>query len=253
MWLEQLDAWAVALTFAAAMVVFWTVGWRRARRASAPPVGDASSRFTDASMALLGLLLAFTFSMSLNRYDERRAAALLESNAIGDLYTCASLLPEPGGSKLQTILADYTRGRLEGRRRRALRTEPERVMREARQMHTQAAEVVAAVIAGGTPIAVPLVNTLNEVGSSHAAYLAAYRERLPGIVLVLLLLGSVIPAFLMGQHQGTSGTLRLSGPFCFGLLVTLVIYVTFDLNQPSGGLITVGEETLEQLLQSMAK
>jgi hypothetical protein len=196
-------------------------------------------------------LLAFTFSMSLNRYDERRGAALVESNAIGDLYTCASLLPEPGGSKLRTILVDYTKRRLEGRRQRALRTDPERVMREARQMHAQAAEVVAAVIEEGTAIAVPLVNTLNQVTSSHAAYLAAYRERLPGIVLVLLLLGSVIPAFLMGQHQGASGIVRLSGPCCFGFLVTLVIYVTFDLNQPSGGLITVGDETLERLLQSM--
>ena len=55
----------------------------------------------------------------------------------------------------------------------------------------------------------------------------------------------------MGQHQGRSGSVRLSGPLDFGGLVTLVIYVTFDLNQPSGGLITVGEETLVQLLQSM--
>ena len=72
-------------------------------------------------------------------------------------------------------------------------------------------------------------------------------------VLALLLLGAVIPAFLMGQHQATSGTRRLAGPCGFGVLVTLVIYVTFDLNQPSGGFITVGEETLVLLLQSMQK
>jgi hypothetical protein len=75
---------------------------------------------------------------------------------------------------------------------------------------------------------------------------------LPGIVLILLLLGSVIPAFLMGR-QGASTTVHRSGPLAFGLMVALVIYVTFDLNQPSGGLITVGEEPLVELLKSMSK
>jgi hypothetical protein len=56
----------------------------------------------------------------------------------------------------------------------------------------------------------------------------------------------------MGQHEGAVGTVRLSGPVCFGLLVTCVIYVTFDLNQPSGGLITVDQASLVHLIQSMS-
>src|SRR6185436_17207708 len=195
---------------------------------------------------------AFTFSMALNRYDDRRAATVAETNAIGDLYTCATLLPEPSRSTLQALLADYTTRRLEARRRRALRYEPELVMREAREMQTRATAMVAAMVEERSVIAVPLVNTLNEVTSSYAAYVAAYRERLPGIVLVLLLLGSIIPALLMGR-QGASSPVHASGPIAFAVLVTVVIYVIFDLNQPSGGVITVGEDAWVQLLQSMAK
>jgi len=179
-------------------------------------------------------------------------ATVAESNAIGDLYTCATLLPEPSRSELQTILADYTTHRLDARRRRALRYEPELVMREAREMQARATGIVAALVEERSPIAVPLVNTLNNVTSSYTTYLAAYRERLPGIVLVLLLLGAIIPAFLMGRH-GALNTVHASGPIAFGVLVTVVIYVIFDLNQPSGGVITVGEEAWVQLLQSMAK
>jgi hypothetical protein len=69
---------------------------------------------------------------------------------------------------------------------------------------------------------------------------------------MLLLLGSVIPAFLMGRQSATN-LVHKSGPLAFGLLVTFVIYCTFDLNQPSGGLITVGEEPLVELLKSMTK
>ena len=250
-WIAGLDPWAIALTFAVAMTAFFALGSIRGRRSPAP-AGDNGAKFTDASMALLGLLLAFTFSMALNRYDERRQAMVAETNAIGDLYTSATMLPEPTRSKFQTILADYTQHRLEGRRQRALRNEPERVMGEARQMQAQATDIVAAMVEERSPIIVPLLNNLNEVTSSYATYLAAYQERLPVIVLVLLLLGAMIPAFLMGR-QGALNTVHRSGPVSFALLVTLVIYVTFDLNQPSGGLITVGDEPLVQLLKSMAK
>ena len=194
-----------------------------------------------------------TFSMALNRYDDRRAATVAETNAIGDLYTCATLLPEPSRSALQAVLADYTARRLEARRRRALRYEPELVMREAQQMQARATAMVAAIVEERSPIVVPLVNTLNDVTSSYAAYRAAYRERLPGIVLVLLLLGSIIPALLMGRQGASSTVQHASGPIAFAVLVTAVIYVIFDLNQPSGGVITVGEESWRQLLQSMAK
>jgi len=249
--IARLDAWVIALTFSVAMTAFFLLGtWRG--RSSPAPAGDHGTKFTDASMALLGLLLAFTFSMALNRYDDRRTAMVAESNAIGDLYTVASLIPDPGRSTLQTLLAEYISHRLEGRRHRALRYEPAVVLREAQQMHRQATAMVAAAVEEQSPVTVPLVDTLNDVISSFATYVAAYRERLPGIVLILLLLGSVIPAFLMGR-QGALNTVHRSGPLAFGVLVTLVIYVTFDLNQPSGGLITVGEEPWVQLLQSMTK
>ena len=251
MWIAGLDAWVIALTFAVSMIGFFALGSWRGRRSPAP-AGDTGDKFTDASMALLGLLLAFTFSMALNRYDDRHQAMVAETNAIGDLYTNATLLPEPARSEFQTLLFDYTTHRLEGRRRRALRNEPEEVLLEARQMQAKATDIVAKMVEERTPITVPLVNTLNNVTSTYATYLAAYRERLPGIVLVLLLLGAVIPAFLMGR-QGATNTVHTSGPLAFGLLVALVIYVTFDLNQPSGGLITVGEEPLVELLKSMAK
>jgi len=79
--IARLDAWVIALTFAGAMTAFFTLGSWWGRRSPAP-AGDHGGKFTDASMALLGLLLAFTFSMALNRYDDRRSAA--RSHDIGN-------------------------------------------------------------------------------------------------------------------------------------------------------------------------
>jgi len=101
---ERIAPLLMALVFLAAMLAAWGTGWRKGRRAKLEPGEDPEIKFTDAALALLGLLLAFTFSMSLGRHDQRRAMAIAESNAIGDFYTSASLLKEPNRSQLQDVV-----------------------------------------------------------------------------------------------------------------------------------------------------
>jgi hypothetical protein len=242
-----------ALVFAGAMLALWSIGWMRGRRLPPETGEDPGIKFTDASMALLGLLLAFTFSMALGRHDQRRLAAVAESNAIGDFYTCASLLQEPSRSKLQTVMRDYARHNLAMARASARETDQEQAIQRCQEMQARMTDIVAEGLAGGTTIAVPLTNTLNNVTSTNASHLAANQERLPWIIVILLLLGSVVPAFLMGLKQGASHRANLSGTFSFVVLVSLVILVTLDLNQPARGLIRVNYESLERLVQSMGK
>ena len=114
-------------------------------------------------------------------------------------------------------------------------------------------ELVGDALATGTPIAIPLTNTLNNVTSSHAARLAAYRDRLPWSIVLLLLLSSVIPAYLMGQQQAAAQKLHPAGMLSFIFLVTMVINVTLDLNQPTTGMITVSQEPMKRLIESMGE
>ncbi len=65
-------------------------------------------KFTDSSLAILGLLLAFTFSMALGMHDHRRLMVVQESNAIGDFFTSASILKDPYRSALQSLIRTYT-------------------------------------------------------------------------------------------------------------------------------------------------
>ena len=251
--IERPEAWMTALIFAMAMLTSWSIGWWWGRRSRPEPGEDPGTKFTDASMALLGLLLAFTFSMALGRHDQRREAAVAESNAIGDFYTCATLLKEPSRSRLQTVLRDYAKLKLDMARESAPAADQEQAIQRCQEMHARMTDIVAEVLGQGTAIAVPLTNTLNNVTSSHAARLAANQERLPWVIVALLLLGSVVPAFLMGLQQGASHKAHLSGTLSFIVLVTLVIFVTLDLNQPARGFIRVNQDSLERLIQSMAK
>jgi hypothetical protein len=251
--IDRLDAWVAAVIFTAAMLAFWSSGWRWGQRLPSNPGEDPGTKFTDASMALLGLLLAFTFSMSLGRHDLRRQAAITESNAIGDFYTCASLLKEPSRSKLQNVLREYARHNLDMTRASALEMDQEKSIQRCQEMHARMTGIVAEAVAEGTPIANPLTNTLNNVTSSNAVHFAANQAKLPWTIVALLLLGSVVPTFLMGLHQGASHKAHLSGTFSFIVLVTLVIYVTLDLNQPTKGFITVNYGSLERQIKAMGK
>lgn len=250
---HKIDAWLVALAFAVAMVGSWAVGWRRGRRLPPESGEDPGTKFTDASVALLGLLLAFTFSMALGRYEQRRQAVVDESNAIGDFYTCASLLKEQYRSRLQDLIRDYAQHQLNTPEEKLAGAEDERENQYCMDAYARMTDVVNQALADGTPIAVPLTNTLNNVTSTRASRLAAYKHRLPWSIVALLLLSALAPSFLIGEKQGASKKVHLSGTVSFIVLVSLVIFVTIDLNQPRRGLITVSQDSLERVIQSMAK
>ena len=250
---DMLDAWLAALGFIVCMSAAWAFGWRLGRRAPTTPGEDPSIKFTDASMALLGLLLAFTFAMALNRHDSRRAAVVADSNAIGDFYTCATLLKDPIRSKLQDVIREYGHLRLEMAHGRVPASRQAAALQECSDLQSRMTALVAEALQEGTPIAVPLTNTLNNLTSSHASRLAAYQESLPWSIVLLLLLNAITPAFLLGEQQGESTKVHFSGTICFIILVGLVIFVVLDLNQPARGLIRVNVESLEQVLRSMEK
>jgi hypothetical protein len=61
---ERIDPFWLALVFAASMLVVSGIGWWRGGGGNPEPGEDPGIKFTDAALALLGLLLAFTFSTS---------------------------------------------------------------------------------------------------------------------------------------------------------------------------------------------
>jgi len=250
----DIEPWLAAVLLAVFMAASWAVGWRAGSaiqgRGDPPPEG----KLDDAALALLGLLLAFTFSMALGKYDRRREALVNDSNAIGDFYTCATLVPDPVRTRLQGVLRDYTRLRLElGNADSPSREEISRSLKRLDAMHGQMTALVGEALAAGTPIAVPLTNTLNEVTSSQASRLAALRDRLPQSAMILLAVAAALASALMGRQQGATGRASLPETAAFIVIVSLTVWVTVDLNHPTRGFIRVSQEPMQRLLDSMGR
>jgi hypothetical protein len=251
--LTEIDAWLLVLFLAAAMSAAWGIGWWLGTRSRARHGEQAGSKFDDASLAFVGLLLAFTFGMSLAKHDHRRDMVVADSNAIGDFYTCTSMLKEPVRTKLQSVIREYLELRIEVGRKRIDQAALEEALRRSEQMQAQMTDLAVAAVNEGTPIAVSLTNTLNAVTSNHAERLAAAKDRLPASIVLLLFVSAIMSTMLVGREQGLMGRIEIAGTLTFILLVTLAVYVTLDLNQPQTGMVIVNQEPIQRLLSSMPR
>jgi hypothetical protein len=241
--------WLSALVLGAAMLATFAVGWRVGRRW--PRLGKAPpSRLDSATLAIVGLVLAFTFSLAMTEHKERREQALEDANAISNLHACASLLDDPVRGQLRALVRRYLERRvmLARARKRAVLA---RELPIIDQMHAEMLELVREAVAQRTPVTTPLVNALNQVTSRNAARLAALHHRLPWIIVVLLGVAAIVSTFAVGVQQGALGDRNLVHMTVFSVLVSLVVWVTLDLNQPGTGIIAVSQEPLERLLATM--
>ena len=60
-----------------------------------------------ATLTLLGLIIGFTFSMAVTRYDQRKNYEEEEANAIGTEYVRVDLLPGGDAEKVRELLRSY--------------------------------------------------------------------------------------------------------------------------------------------------
>ena len=60
-----------------------------------------------ATLTLLGLIIGFTFSMAIARYDLRQTYEEAEANAIGTEFLRADLLPSKNAQAVKSLLNDY--------------------------------------------------------------------------------------------------------------------------------------------------
>ena len=251
-WIFELNAWLIGLLLFFLLVAVWMGGrsWGRHRATSG---ASAGSKIDDASLALMGLLLGFTFAIAIQKHDNRRDRLVEDSNSIGDFYTTASLLKEPVRSELMNVTRDYARHRLELARAPKLlgASNIDESIDQVNTLQTQMTALVRRAVDEGTPATVPLVNTLNNLTSSHASRLAATRDRVPGSIVALLFLAAVVSIGVVGRSQGIEGKRATLSTLFFILLVTFTLYTTLDLNQPGRGLIRVSQEPMERLLTSM--
>src|SRR6059058_1312399 len=192
MQLDPLDAfpiWVTMLLIAILLVSASELGFRVGGRKSPGEKSD-QGHVLSAMLALLGLLVGFTFSIAVTRHELRRSLVVEEANAIGTEYLRAQLVPEPFRAQLVEALRRYTDARLSladaGEDRAAIARAESIAASLQKQMWATTVEAEPYVEpAALTSLVTAGMNTLIDAASSRHAALDA---RLPTVAFGSLLL-----------------------------------------------------------------
>jgi len=234
------------------MLLSTEIGFRSGRRRkSLPREAVTQANAVLASMlGLLALLLAFTFSAALQRYDERSQAVVAESNAIGTAYLRARLLPTEMRDEVQGELRDYLELRLqEGHissthtaERASLQLQANRAAARLWDQAVKAAEQDAGPVTSGL-----FVQSLNELIDANGIRNASLSRHVPEVVLLLMFATIVMTTATLGYASGIAGHRVTLAAFVLVILIALVVFLIIDLDRPRRGIIQVSQESLLSL------
>jgi hypothetical protein len=204
---------------------------------------------------LLGLMVAFSFAGAASRFDTRRSLTVDEANAIGTAYLRVDLLPAAAQPAMRDKFRRYTLERIAVYQ--ALPDVDASDAHAARAMHLQDEiwrDAVAALDTAPPSAALLVLPSLNEmidITSTRAIYL---RTHTPPLVTATLVILSLVCALLVGNGlpREDTGALRLH-TYGFALVLSVTLYVIFDLDHPRAGLIRLDytDQAMQKLLEAM--
>lgn len=233
-----------------AMEIGFRSGRRQKRRAT-EAITQANAVLAS-MLGLLALLLAFTFSASLQRYDDRSKTVVAEANAIGTTYLRARLLPGEIQDEVQALLRQYLDVRIQEGHVDSTKPElHESLLHQAKLMEAQLwSHAVRAAELDGRPVTSGLfIQALNELIDTSGTRNAALNRHVPEIVLFLMIATIVLTTATLGYASGIAGHRVTLAAFVLMVLIGLVVYLIIDLDRPRRGPIQVSHESMLSLQQ----
>ncbi len=241
------------------MLVLLEVGRRiGARRLAEDPEGAEAGVGTveGAVFALLGLLIAFTFSGAATRFDTRRQLIVEETNDIGTAYLRLDMLPVEAQPALREKFRGYVDTRLEVYRKLPDMAAVQEEMAKANRLQVEIwQQSIAASRAPGASAAAPmlLLPALNAMIDITTTRTMAGQIHPPMIIFALLFGLALVSSLLVGY--GMAGGKGRNWLHMLGLafVIAVSVYVILDIEYPRLGFIRVDafDQALVELRESM--
>lgn len=251
--IEQMPLWLVFPILLAMFLVALELGFRirqrlERRREGQPDHGKGGQEFLfSAVLGLLALLLGFTFSVGMSRYEARQALVVQEANAIGTAWLRANLLEEPVRTALRSHFKTYVEARLEWSR--TGQTDIDRML----QLQDDIWLVTGEALREDTSSALSrtVMEAVNRSFELASAREAASEAHIPDRVLALLILYAFISVLMLGYVSGAAGVLRRGAILLLLIQLSLAIALILDIDRPGTGGVLMSQQPIEMLLLSL--
>lgn len=203
--------------------------------------------------ALLGLVLAFTYSVGMSHYDANRKAVILEANELSTAFLKANLVAEPGRTELKKKLLEYARTRTFTWGSHVTKEERKLELKSTLEQQAELWMAMTHVVAQGHrgPISSSLVTAINDVIDAHTLRLAAVLDKLPRVVLWMLLLLAAASLGVAGYNAGIQGRISRFRMSALTLVISALMLIIMDFDRPSDGFIIADDFSIDNVIAEM--
>ena len=240
------------------LVVSFTTLWAsarvgayfRERRLNTENEGDYDdfALLLGGALTLLGLIIGFTFSMAVSRYDQRKNYEEQEANAIGTEYVRADLMPAADASRVHMLLERYLDLRMVHYK---IRNEGQIQQINDRTAHLQTemwSAVATPSAAQPSPVMALVLAGMNDVLNSQGYTQAAWWNRVPIAAWIFLIAISIFCNLLVGFGAHRNNTIRF---LILPIALSISLFLIADIDSPRGGVIRVEPRNLEAVSESL--
>jgi len=203
-----------------------------------------------ATLTLLALIIGFTFSMAIDRHDQRELLEESEANAIGTQYLRADLLPPKLASSTQDLLKQYLDQRI------LFYSKHTNEMAQEIQRKTDAIEqilwndILPIARTNHTATTALVVSGMNDVFNARGYVQAAWWNRIPNTAWALMMAIAICANVLVGF-----GARNFKKNIALFMIFPFVIAVSFfliaDIDSPRSGVIRIEARNLITLKHAL--
>lgn len=247
----------ISLVLFVSMVLVIEAGYRIGTRAIDSRNSASKAHITAIQSSMLGilaLLLGFTFSLSLQRFDHRSEAVMEEANVIGTTYHYAQLLPTSMQTQVLPLIRDYVNLRVEASGVSSVEFDQHEILRE-KVTRLQSAlwecSQQAATMNINPVVAHLFIRSMDDLIGASGKHDAALNRHVPEIVLLLLFATFLMTGAIVGFACGVGGHHPSGVTYMMVALIVVLVFIILDLDRPRRGVIKVSQQSLITLQTSI--
>jgi len=253
--LNLVPIWDIAIAFAILVIVCGEIGFRIGHLAKVSLGETPFAVLQTAVFGLLSLLLAFSFSLGLARYDARRIELLNEANAIWTTIMRSELLDPQAAAIMHDRLEKYVEVRILFARADVDEHAKADAAQRSVVLQNDMWQVAKSQIdSRSNPVAVSLfIEALNNMDEETAREEGALSAHVPDEVVVTLAVVIAFASILLGVGFGRTKRRGDLGFVLFAIVISLVVATIVDLDRPQRGYIRVSLQPLQSLRAALGE
>lgn len=206
-----------------------------------------------AMLALLGLLLGFAFSSSINWREARKTALIEEAADIGSAFISADLLEPAARNQLQPVILNYAKTRLASPQDVQSKQAFDAFLLRTRDAQSQIWPTTLQVLSTETsePIKALVARSVMNMLDAHTRRIAAAGEHIPKPAMIMIVAAAIVAIAIVGNRSALQGRPLTWRTFTFAGVLSIVILVIFDLDRSLEGSMRENYDPMLEVIYDM--